>query len=321
MGRLNYACLEVDGFDAETLLGVVNRARFEQRLLSSGHFRARAQRIEFPGFSLDCGTYTLPVFANGYFGENVVGLAITLRGDARVWLNGTHAHVGQLILFSEGRELSVRPIADMWQWVVLLVSREFLQQAALARYGRELDMPSEGWRLCARVAGDNFHLRRAIHRAFRVAGSWTSQTSQQEITALGRKILNGFVDVAMQSTAPRSVLRMRQREALLRRAEMFLLSCEDGKFSSAALSAELGRSERQVERLFQEAYRMSPLRWQLTARLNKARIALQKEAGLSVTEAALRAGFTHFGRFAQEYGRLFGELPRQTRMLQDAGAC
>ncbi len=35
--------------------------------------------------------------------------------------------------------------------------------------------------------------------------------------------------------------------------------------------------------------------------------------GTTVTEVALRWGFYHLGRFAQEYRALFGQSPSQTR--------
>ena len=314
MDRARYACLEVEGFDADMLMGVVNDTRFEQRLLSGGHFHARAQRVIFPGFSLDCGAYTLPVFASGCFGDGVVGLAVTLRGDMRVWLNGAHVQVGQLMLFAEGRELNVRPLADMWEWAVLLTSREFLQRSVLARHGRELDMPASGWRLCPPIADLNLPLRRIIQGTLRTAASWTPATPPRETLSAGTLLLNAFVDAAMHGTAPKVPERtQQQREALLLRAEMFLLSCMDGEFNSDALCAALGLSERQVERIFLDAYEMGPFRWQLIARLNRARNALQQMPGVSVTEAALQAGFNHLGRFSREYRLLFDELPSETR--------
>jgi transcriptional regulator GlxA family with amidase domain len=35
-------------------------------------------------------------------------------------------------------------------------------------------------------------------------------------------------------------------------------------------------------------------------------------AGLTVAKVAVAAGFTHLGRFAEEYRSQFGELPSQT---------
>lgn len=317
MDRAEYTCIEIDGFAAESLRDVVNDTQFEQRLLASGHFRARAQRIRFPGFSLDCGTYTLPVFANGWFGERVVALALALRGERPVWLNGMHTHVGQLLTFAEGRELSIRPQSDIWQWAVLLIPRESLQRAALKRHGREVDIPATGWKPCPRVDGGNKSLQCVIRGVLRVAESWTLATPARETVAAGHWLLNAFLDAAMRGAAPKmDCPSSHQREALMQHAEAFLLSHLDSEFNGARLSATLHLSERQVQRIFHDAYGMGPFRWHMVTRLNHARSLLQQEPGLRVTDAALRTGFTHLGRFAREYRLLFGERPRDTQTTE-----
>jgi AraC family ethanolamine operon transcriptional activator len=48
-------------------------------------------------------------------------------------------------------------------------------------------------------------------------------------------------------------------------------------------------------------------------RLNKVRRALRAaDAATTVTEAAMRFGFFHLGRFSAQYHRLFGERPSDT---------
>jgi hypothetical protein len=109
-----------------------------------------------------------------------------------------------------------------------------------------------------------------------------------------------------------------------------------GSNSSAVLGAETGGGERrslssrsfsgigtkrqipgvwgQSPLAFHEAACMSPSRWHLCLRLNKARRLLQSPhaAHLNVTAAAVRSGFDHLGRFSTEYRALFGERPSET---------
>lgn len=64
---------------------------------------------------------------------------------------------------------------------------------------------------------------------------------------------------------------------------------------------------------FKDFKGVSPMRYLRNARLLQARQALLRaEPQASVTEIALRAGFTHMGRFSAEYRRCFGELPSRT---------
>jgi AraC-like DNA-binding protein len=76
-----------------------------------------------------------------------------------------------------------------------------------------------------------------------------------------------------------------------------------------AVSGVPGRTLRQHFRRF---HGMSPMGYVRKARFERARALLQHEPGLSVTEAAGRAGFDHLGRFTAGYRRCFGEAPSET---------
>ncbi|KRA46303.1 AraC family transcriptional regulator [Pseudoxanthomonas sp. Root630] len=313
-----YVCLQVDGFNPDALSGVVKDTRFEQRLMGAGHFHARAQRIVFDGFSLDCGTYSLPVFANGSFGEGVIGLALATHCDVPMWLNGTQVKAGQLMVFTEDRELAVRTISPLWQWTVLLAPRALLQAAIHARLNREISIPERGWHLCAPAADANARLRRAVHHALKQAARWNASTSLTDACLLGDYLLDAFIGAlargSREESAVASSVRELRHEIVVRRAEAFLGDYGDEPFRSAALEVALGMSERQLERVFQDVYGVSPRRWHQVARLNEACRILLHEPTARVTDAALRSGFTHLGRFSRDYGALFGETPSATRM-------
>ena len=53
------------------------------------------------------------------------------------------------------------------------------------------------------------------------------------------------------------------------------------------------------------------MRWLRELRLQGARADLRRGDG-SVADIALRWGFGHFGRFAADYARRFGEAPSRT---------
>ncbi|MFN6207718.1 MAG: helix-turn-helix domain-containing protein [Planctomycetota bacterium] len=77
---------------------------------------------------------------------------------------------------------------------------------------------------------------------------------------------------------------------------------------------QLGVSERTLRNIFLEYYGLSPHRFLIVHRLHLARKALRFESPESakVTTIAAEYGFWHFGRFAHEYRKLFGESPSQT---------
>ncbi|RJE79114.1 helix-turn-helix domain-containing protein [Paracoccus sp. JM45] len=77
------------------------------------------------------------------------------------------------------------------------------------------------------------------------------------------------------------------------------------------ICAALGVSRRTLQYALQKELGMSPVEYMRALRLNAARTCILQ--GASVTEAATRSGFWHFGRFAQDYRILFHERPSATR--------
>ncbi|WP_277189172.1 helix-turn-helix domain-containing protein [Caballeronia sp. BR00000012568055] len=80
--------------------------------------------------------------------------------------------------------------------------------------------------------------------------------------------------------------------------------------SIAELCVDLGLSRRTVQYAFHQALNLNPVAYLRAVRLNHARRALR--SGQSVTSAATTWGFLHFGSFASDYRRMFGELPSVT---------
>jgi AraC family ethanolamine operon transcriptional activator len=80
--------------------------------------------------------------------------------------------------------------------------------------------------------------------------------------------------------------------------------------SVSELCVQLGVSRRTVQYAFHEAVNLNPIAYLRAVRLNHARRELRR--GESVTAAATKWGFWHLSGFAQDYRRLFGELPSIT---------
>jgi len=313
-----YTRFVVDGFDADALLGVVRDTRFEQRLLAAGHFRACLQRLVFPEFSLDSGAYTLPIFASGSFAQGMIALALAISCERPMWANGRLVEVGQVMVFAEDSELNVRPSPGGWQWAVLLIPREVLQREAVLRVGRELRLPRTGWqtRPAPPLAAEG--VRHAVFKALEAAAAWDGVITPAQMAAQASLLLGAFVEaVSAGDAGPARRLdgwgSARHRDALVRRAEDYLKAHLERPFDSRALALALGVGERQIERLFRDAYGHGPCHWHQLARLNRARTALlhADERG-TVTDIALRFGFSHLGRFSILYRHVFGECPKDT---------
>lgn len=77
------------------------------------------------------------------------------------------------------------------------------------------------------------------------------------------------------------------------------------------IASFVGISERALEYTFSRKYGISPMRYFTLKRLHGARRDI-REKQLNVTNAAMKWGFNHLGRFSGAYRNIFGELPSHT---------
>ncbi len=87
----------------------------------------------------------------------------------------------------------------------------------------------------------------------------------------------------------------------------------------ADLAQVAGVSPRALQLAFRRHCNTTPLAWLRERRLELAHAALagERDSGSSVSAVALDCGFTHLGRFAQQYRERFGEKPSATARRRD----
>ena len=85
-----------------------------------------------------------------------------------------------------------------------------------------------------------------------------------------------------------------------------------GQLDLAALARSAHVSESHFSRSFAEAFGVTPHRYLLTTRLERAK-ALLRGTDLSVTEVCLQVGFTSLGSFSTQFRRFVGESPSAYR--------
>jgi TolB-like protein/AraC-like DNA-binding protein/tetratricopeptide (TPR) repeat protein len=99
----------------------------------------------------------------------------------------------------------------------------------------------------------------------------------------------------------------------LRKAVEFIRKGGGRRMSMVDLVAHCGVPERTLRKHFRAFMAVSPLEYWRRFRLAAAREELLKGSNsTSVTEVAMRFGFSHFGRFSEQYRRSFGENPSTT---------
>ena len=100
----------------------------------------------------------------------------------------------------------------------------------------------------------------------------------------------------------------------VRQARDYIEAHLDHPVSLADITAAVGVHVTTLLKGFKQHYEISPIAYWKQKRLEAARKALLAAEPLttSVTEVATQWGFFHLGRFARDYGKLFGELPSET---------
>jgi len=107
-----------------------------------------------------------------------------------------------------------------------------------------------------------------------------------------------------------------RRHALAREAERLIwqrvASGQASGLSLDELCADLGTTRRTLQLAFQDHFATPVGMVTRSARLQRVREELDSGAAPAVSEAALRGGFEHLGRFARYYRDFFGESPSAT---------
>jgi transcriptional regulator GlxA family with amidase domain len=104
------------------------------------------------------------------------------------------------------------------------------------------------------------------------------------------------------------------QQTILRRSDDYLSGHLAIPFQLEALANASGTTVRTLQRIFCDAYGVTPHEWARCLALHRARQHLQSPAArkFTVEGIAQECGFRHMGRFSAYYEELFGEFPSTT---------
>lgn len=144
---------------------------------------------------------------------------------------------------------------------------------------------------------------------------------QQQGAGLAQRISEHFVCERIRMADEPQQLPLRSRlgnapESLLDAVALMEANIEE-PLTTHELSAHLGISRRQLERLFKKHLQAVPSRYYLNLRLQRAR-RLLRESDQAVGDIALAHGFSSGAHFSTSYRHHFGISPRDERLVQVA---
>ena len=159
-------------------------------------------------------------------------------------------------------------------------------------------------------------------RRYTCAGGTTSIDLFLEIVrsdfgqSLANEVANQFQHERIRSADDRQRVGperdLSAKSEKLRKIVALMADNLDEPYSAVQLAKGAGLSVRQVERLFLRHLNMTPGRYYMRLRLERAR-ELLRQTNLPILDVAIATGFTSHSYFAQSYRLLFGRPPSEER--------
>jgi len=286
-------------------------ARYTQ--ISSGPFSGSLSMVSLGGIRLLVERLDKVIFQQGAIASDriVIGVPLELEGHAR--LCGERSERDSLHVFSSlprfefyspDRHMLVN-IEISFERMSSSQTSELAQSLRAQRLAPLLPMTS--------VKAEN--LRMLLRHALSASAS-TSHAADDDAAGKERIVERAVMYAVSEVLLAPSDAPPRAREASARHWSVVtavnerLQEPSTCPLSVAELCVELDISRRTLQYAFHQALDLNPVAYLRAVRLNHVRRELQ--SGQRVTGAATKWGFLHFGSFANDYRRMFGELPSAT---------
>lgn len=278
----------------------------DYRQLARGAFSAYLTGLECGGISLVTEHFDNHLHVHAEPPEGSLGLFLPCLDEGAGSAFGRRLDAADILVFPARSELELVSSGRIRNETVFLMEADF--HAAARSIVPSMTLTSPGSASVRR--GDPKELA-AIRRAIGAVHNNGAFDSELASTLLAR-ILLWMSDAAL---IQRDEIPAHARAAFVaRRAQEYIEEGFRFPIRTEDLCAYAGVSLRTLQRSFSAQFQVSPLQYIKARRLNAARrdLVAACPSGATVTQIAMRSGYTHLGRFSVNYRECFGESPRQT---------
>jgi AraC-like DNA-binding protein len=287
-------------------------ARLNLTITGAGDFRARLTLLKLNLLEFYQCREDLPRIAYIRLPPGRLFLSFP-AGNTAFTFNGFALRAGDMVLHARGECMHHR-IDGRSHWGLLSISPEQLASHCAALTGDRFAMPDSD-KILRPSRPDTARLRRLFEQACHLAEVGQNLIERPEVArALGQEMLHAVIHCLATDQIDDASKTRRQHATVMSRFEEALDRHIDRKLNLATLCAEIGVAERTLRMCCAEFLGVSPMRYLLLRRLNRARSALRQAdpSIMSVAEVARNHQFLELGRFAVTYRNTFGESPSVT---------
>ncbi len=287
------------------------------RVLPGGSLEADVEQMQLGAGILQKGNYGMAVRADGAWPRGAITVGLIVSAPESTTVNGVRCGKGSVQLYSEACDLSYRAPPGT-AWMAYCVDRERFQTLAQTLNGMPLPVPERGLMTYHLGPVAAQQILSPLNSLLLLARGQRIQRTNDPVVRNLEDELHLALAQAVQAGGIKSEYSLSRRparcHALMRRAEEFLRAFPSDAFSLESLARATGASGRMLEYHFRRQYGITPVAWNRSMKLNEAHADLKRlrPGDRRISDIATRWGFSHFGRFAREYRRLFGESPSQT---------
>ncbi|MBP9182948.1 MAG: AraC family transcriptional regulator [Fuscovulum sp.] len=284
-----------------------------RRLFDACHHHLAGQRLSLNYIAYGARTLIAPGELGGFY-----LLQIPLDGGAEI-TNGRDTY-----LSTPDRAAILNPhLPTRMVWeegtrqVLVQVSRQAMQDHLAAQIGGPSDRPLTFAGPLDLTQGPGAALRRLVMWLVAEADAGSPPIGPGLMARqIEGSVLSGLLEAPHDHGAQLGRARAAPRPRHLRLAEGFIEAHLDQPITLEEVAAAAGISPRGLQMAFRDWRGTTPLAFWRQARLARAHADLMAApSGTRVTEVALRWGFSHFGRFAEQYRDRYGLSPSDTLRL------
>lgn len=282
--------------------------------LTPGQFEGRFMEIWFRGIQLFREVTNRSVHEQGMMraGDRVLGVPVSMQGQG--YFCGRPISPDAIMTMRGGDELEFRA-PEHFDIVAVSVPTE-----VLTRYTRDIEHRDIEQELrdtaviqATKANVDEFRgfLLTALESVSRTPSMLQYPAMQK---GLEHALLSSVVKAVGRTDDARSTASPTARHAIVSRAQEYMREHVEEPLTVEDLCRVLGVSRRTLQYSFQEVLQLNPVSYLRAMRLNGVRRMLKSSDPTrhSVQDIAARWGFWHLSHFANDYRRMFGELPSET---------